>query len=470
MVLASKNTETEVSTQPKELPTEPTDKENSGPKNVPKLPVSAKKNQKSIKDYFKTPSAPSTKKAAVAEQTPSAVKHDKESPSTAKGPEMEAVVTEPKVETPAQTTPETPRAQEVEVEATAKENTPMVEQEPTAQPMPKKRMAADDENDADVEEELPKKRKLQKSSSGASKKNLMFIKTSVSGGMAVRKVGINEKKLSLDYDPVSLMELSDFYKYLSELTEPIDVIPEQFGSLICRLVQDTDYELKVIAKKVLNLLVISSSHVPYLPQQVIENAIEKYLERVNYGISDDHKNLALYRWEVKNYETLHSAKSSINEDAINQLISKIAERRSLREDGMVHLQELVENMSEEERVALLSCEATPKATKTKEEREAEKERLKREKELEKQRLKEEKEQERQRLKQEKEAEKLRLKNEKEAEKQKFKDEKRKSLASAKKETPKTVLDSKKKRQSQCTLKDFFLQSSTTKPRNVTVQF
>jgi cell division septum initiation protein DivIVA len=298
----------------------------------------------------------------------------------------------------------------------------------------------------------------------------MFIKTSVSGGMAVRKVGINEKKLSLDYDPVSLMELSDFYKYLSELTEPIDVIPEQFGSLICRLVQDTDYELKVIAKKVLNLLVISSSHVPYLPQQVIENAIEKYLERVNYGISDDHKNLALYRWEVKNYETLHSAKSSINEDAINQLISKIAERRSFREDGMVHLQELVENMSEEERVALLSCEATPKATKTKEEREAEKERLKREKEIEKQRLKEEKEQERQRLKQEKEAEKLRLKNEKEAEKQKLKDEKRKSLASAKKETPKTVLDSKKKRQSQCTLKDFFLQNSTTKTRNVTVQF
>ncbi|SNX81528.1 uncharacterized protein MEPE_00233 [Melanopsichium pennsylvanicum] len=193
------------------------------------------------------------------------------------------------------------------------------------------------------------------------------------------KLILKQKAFNWSLTMPVLKAVISFQEFLDE-QDKLDEISAQHLHVIAKLTQESDKSLMELAKTIRGTLMpeaevgssdsqssaASSSSKSKLSLPVIQAAINAVAERKNYGIDSSTfsrkaststgdvtptvpASLQLWRWEVTDTAMLPA-----------DLLEKLTDRRTEREDARVQAQELLSNLKEEDRQALLS-----KHTKTK---------------------------------------------------------------------------------------------------------
>ncbi|CAE6515219.1 unnamed protein product [Rhizoctonia solani] len=126
-----------------------------------------------------------------------------------------------------------------------------------------------------------------------------------------KKVIFKQQSLSLDQAVSTISERLNFHTYLQSVTEPLTEFPAAHLPLIAKLVHESEETYNHAATRVHKLLTAQApsanateSGDPALSKSVVEAAIKKVADRVNWGVDNGVASATLWRLEVKDRDML----------------------------------------------------------------------------------------------------------------------------------------------------------------------
>ncbi|KAG8884473.1 hypothetical protein FRB97_004247 [Tulasnella sp. 331] len=173
-------------------------------------------------------------------------------------------------------------------------------------------------------------------------------------------------KLTLKQTPIKWYDLSSTLEALIEFTKflqlpststPLTEFPTQHLPLIARLVVESDKTSILLTKHVKKSIIRrcgvqddkEAVEDPRLPNAVLSTAIAEVSTRVNYGVQDTPAALAVFRWELKNADSMLPIPTT--DPACNASVAK--ERRREREEARDAFKAIYAALNEDQKKAIL---------------------------------------------------------------------------------------------------------------------
>ncbi|CAE6516729.1 unnamed protein product [Rhizoctonia solani] len=126
-----------------------------------------------------------------------------------------------------------------------------------------------------------------------------------------KKAVFKQQSLSLDQAVSTISERLNFHTYLQSVTEPLIEFPAAHLPLIAKLVHESEETYHHAANRVHKLLAAQAPSAnatetgdPALSKSVVEAAIKKVADRVNWGVDNGVASATLWRLEVKDRDML----------------------------------------------------------------------------------------------------------------------------------------------------------------------
>ncbi|KAL5635661.1 hypothetical protein ACGC1H_004457 [Rhizoctonia solani] len=126
-----------------------------------------------------------------------------------------------------------------------------------------------------------------------------------------KKAVFKQQSLSLDQAVSTISERLNFHTYLQSITEPLTEFPAAHLPLIAKLVHESEETYHHAATRVHKLLAAQApsanateSGEPALSKFVVEAAIKKVADRVNWGVENGVAGATLWRLEAKDRDML----------------------------------------------------------------------------------------------------------------------------------------------------------------------
>ncbi|KAG8764284.1 hypothetical protein FRC11_005088 [Ceratobasidium sp. 423] len=126
-----------------------------------------------------------------------------------------------------------------------------------------------------------------------------------------KKAVFKQQSLSLDQAVSTISERLNFHTYLQSVTEPLSEFPAAHLPLIAKLVHESEETYHHAATRVHKLLTAQApsanateSGDPALSKSVVEAAVKKVADRVNWGVDNGVASATLWRLEVKDRDIL----------------------------------------------------------------------------------------------------------------------------------------------------------------------
>ncbi|CAE6520717.1 unnamed protein product [Rhizoctonia solani] len=126
-----------------------------------------------------------------------------------------------------------------------------------------------------------------------------------------KKAVFKQQSLSLDQAVSTISERLNFHTYLQSVTEPLSEFPAAHLPLIAKLVHESEETYHHAATRVHKLLAAQApsanateSGDPALSKSVVEAAIKKVADRINWGVDNGVSGATLWRLEAKDRDML----------------------------------------------------------------------------------------------------------------------------------------------------------------------